>query len=240
MRLLSCLILLAFVSSASASDALARFPNSDGHSLVFTARGHLWRVPLAGGRAQQLTRGGGYDIDIPSYGGGVISFQQGGRLWVLDVATEHLRRVYITVPDDGSHTAPRTVSVNDLVRDEDTDYDTDYELSPDGRNALFVARGDIFVVPVDGAASHNFTGTSGAEEDHPAWSPDSHWIAYTTDASGEQQLAIRPAAGGSERQITHFTSGFLFRPTWSPDGRFIAIHDAAHRLWLVPTDAGPV
>ena len=201
-------------------------------------RVNLWAYDLRTHATRQVTHFADYDIDIPSYGGGVISFQEGGHLWALDVATEKLRSVAIAVSDDGSHTAPRTVPVKSLVRDEDTDYDTDYRLSPNGEAAAFVARGDIFVVPMNGKAPRNLTATSNAEEDHPAWSPDGRWMAYTTDASGEQQVAVRLAAGGPERQLTHFTSGFLYQPTWSPDSRFIAIHDAAHRLWLVPTQGG--
>jgi hypothetical protein len=40
---------------------LARFPNSNGRDLVFSARGHLWTVPLAGGEARELTSGAGYE-----------------------------------------------------------------------------------------------------------------------------------------------------------------------------------
>lgn len=203
-----------------------------------TRKVNIWVYDRRDRTTRQVTRFTNYDVDVPSLGGGVISFQQGGRLWTLDVATERLRPIDVAVPDDGARTVPRNVDVASMVRTEDTDYDTDFRLSPDGKAALLSARGEIFLVPLSGGPPRNLTSTPGAEEDHPAWSPDGRLVAYTTDSGGEQQLAVRLAAGGRERRLTHFSSGFLYQPTWSSDGRFIAIHDAAHRLWLVPTSGG--
>jgi len=199
-------------------------------------RANIWVYDLDTSQTRQVTRFADYDVDLPSYGAGQISFQQGGRLWTLDIPSEHLSAVAVTVPDDGERTRPRTVAVQSLIREQDTGYGTDYSLSPHGDAVAFSARGDIFIAPTHDGDPRDLTATSGADEDHPAFSPDGRTIAYTTDASGEHQLAVRPLTGGPERQLTHFTSGFLYMPVWSPDGRWIAIPDGAHRLWLVAVD----
>lgn len=196
-------------------------------------RANIWVHDLDSGRNREVTHFTNYDIDIPSYGGGQISFQQGGRLWTLDVPSERLRAVSVVVPDDGERTQPRTVAVKDLVREQDTGYADDYSLSPHGDLAAVSARGDIFLVPTGGGAPRDLTATSRADEDHPAFSPDGRAIAYTSDASGEQELVVRDVAGGPERQLTRFATGFLYMPVWSPDGRWIAVPDGLHRLWLV-------
>ena len=200
-------------------------------------RANIWVHDLDTHSTRAVTHFDDYDIDFPSYGDGEITFQQGGRLWTIDLPSERLRVLSVRVPDDGARTMQRTVAVKQLVREWDSDYDADYSLSPDGRRGLFSARGDIFTIGVNDDA-RNLTATSDSDEDHPAWSPDGRRIAYTTDSSGEQQLAVRSAYGGPEKLLTHFTSGFLYTPVWSPRGDLLAIHDGAHRLWLVPAEGG--
>lgn len=201
-------------------------------------RANIWALNMRTHRTREITHFEDYDIDMPSLGNGGITFSQGANLWSIDLPSEHLRKVPVTVPDDGSRTAPRIVSVERQLRDWDTDYDVDYGLSPNGDTALLAARGDLFSYADRGGAPANLTATSNAEEDHPAVSADGHSVAYTTDKTGEQQLAIRPLAGGPERIVTHFTAGALYMPVWSPDGHWIAIHDSAHKLWLVKVENG--
>jgi len=201
-------------------------------------RANIWVYNLDTHETLAVTHFTDYDVDLPSYGDGEITFQQGGRLWAIGLPSQKPREVNVLMPDDGVRTKPRTTQVEQLIKEWDSDYDIDYDLSPDGRSALFSARGDIFRVPEGGGLVANLTASSSADEDHPVWSPDGKTIAYTTDSSGEQQLAVRSAEGGPERLLTHFTSGFLYTPVWSPRGDQIAIHDGAHHLWLVPTSGG--
>lgn len=199
-------------------------------------RANLWVHDLDTGRDRQLTHFTDFDIDLPSCGGGRITFQQGGQLWRFDLASEQVRRVDVAVPEYDAQTRPRVVSVAGLVREQDTGFAADYALSPAGDTAAFSARGDIFLVPARGGAARNLTATSNADDDHPAFSPDGKFIAYTSDAGGEHQLMVRGVDGGPARQLTRFRSGFLYMPVWSPDGRWIAVPDGAHRLWLVAVD----
>jgi tricorn protease len=206
-------------------------------------RENIWVHDLDTGQDREVTHFTDYDVDFPSLGvGGAdadgVVFQQGGALWVLDLPSETLRRIEVTVPDDGARTGPRQVDAAPLIRPADTAGQTDYALSPNGKRALFSARGDIFSVPADHGATRDLTATSNADEDHPGWSPDGQTVIYTTDVDGEQQLAIRPATGGPERILTHFTRGFLYTAVWSPDARQLAVADANHQLWLVDAASG--
>ena len=206
-------------------------------------RANIWCYDLDSRQFRQVTRFTDYDIDFPSLGdtgpAGAITFQQGGNLYVLDLPSETLHRLDVRVPDDGTRTGPRTVKVRDAIRDTDTAQQVDYALSPNGKRALFSARGDLFTVPAEHGAIRDLTRTSNADEDHPSWSPDGRLVAYSTDASGEQQIAIRPSAGGAERVLTHFSTGFFYTPLWSPDGNRLAFADNDHRLWIAGTDGAP-
>ena len=197
-----------------------------------TRRANLWVLDPAGGKARQLTFFVDYDIDFPSLGGGQITFQQGGKLRALDLASERLHDIDVTLPAaPGAHLA--VVDAAGFIRERDTNNAAAFALAPDGRTAVLSARGELFQVPLDGTPPHNVTATSGADEEHPAFSPDGLRIAYITDAGGEQQLALRPAQGGRERIVTRFSRGYLYAPVWAPDGKSVALADADNRLWLV-------
>jgi tricorn protease len=201
-------------------------------------RANIWVKDLDSGHTREVTHFTDFDIDFPALGDDAIAFQQGGKLWRLDLRDESLHEVPITVPDDGLRTRARVDEVKDEVRDSDPAGQVDYALAPNGRRTLFSARGDLFSVPTEHGGTRDLTGTTGIDEDHPAWSPDGRSIAYTTDVGGGQQVAVRPAEGGPERVLTHFKTGYFYGPMFSPDGRTLAFSDGAHRLWLLPATGG--
>ena len=214
-------------------------------------RANIWVYDLDSKQFREVTHFTDYDADFPSYGvgdagtqgggtaGGTIAFQQGGHLWAIDLPNETLHQVDADVPDDGTRTTTRWAKAAGMIRAVDTAQRVDYALSPNGGRAAFSARGDIITVPAEHGAIRNLSRTSNADEDHPSWSPDGRTLAYTTDGSGGQQVAIRPALGGPETLLTHFPIGFYYTPVWSPDGRTLAVPDGNHALWLVTTDGAP-
>ncbi len=96
-------------------------------------------------------------------------------------------------------------------------------LSPDGTKVAFAAVGDIWVMPVGGAAV-NITKDRFLDTD-PAWSPDGTKLVYSSDKGGNLlQLWVRDMATGQERQLTTLTT----QPqgaSWSNDGTKIAFFD---------------
>jgi tricorn protease len=206
-------------------------------------RENIWVYDLGTKQYRQITHFTDYDADFPSLGVGAkggdgIVVQQGGALWVIDLPTEQVHRLNLTVPDDGTRTGTRFTDASESIRDQDTAGNPDYALSPNGKRAVFSARGDIFTVPAEHGATRDLTHTSNADEDHPSWSPDGKTVAYTTDVNGEQQVAIRSAEGGPEKILTQFKSGFYYAPVWSPDGKQLAVPDGNHRLWLLAIGSG--
>ena len=198
-------------------------------------RANIWVYDLDRRTSTQVTRFEDLDVDSPSLGAGTITFQQGGRLFAVDLRAGRLREIKVQVPDDGLRTEPRTQAVGGAARAADAMGGVDYALSPDGGQLLLSAHGDLFGVPMHGTA-RNHTATPGADEDHPSWSPDGRMIAYQTDASGAQQLAVRSSEDGPERVLTHVASGYFYSPVWSPVGDRLVVADAEHGLWLVPLD----
>ena len=198
-------------------------------------RANIWAYDTITKAVRQITYFASFDVDSPSLGGRTISFQQGGQLFAIDLPSEKLRALVVDVPDDGARTRPRTVPAGAAARVVDAMHGVDYALSPDGTELVLSAQGDLFGLRA-GEVWRNITATPGADEDHPSWSQDGRQIAYVTDASGEQQIAVRPSAGGPERVLTHFLSGVFYTPVWSPEETQLLVADAAHELWLVPVN----
>ena len=71
----------------------------------------------------------------------------------------------------------------------------------------------------------------------PAVSPDGKWIAFASKRSGNMDIWVKPAAGGSAIQITKHKADDIM-PCWAPDGKNLAFvsyrEDALGDLWIVP------
>ncbi len=194
---------------------------------------NLWAYDVGKKSFRQITHFEDYDVDWPSLGDNGITFQCGGTLYVLDLPSEELHALDVTVPSDGDRTRPRWADASKQI--------DSFDLAPNGKRAVFGARGDIFTVPEQYGNTRNLTESSDAREQEPAWSPDGKWVAYTTDRSGESQLAIRPANGGPETILTKREQGYLFGPAWSPDSKKLAYSDNDHTIWYVDmTDKIPI
>ncbi|MGA7966221.1 MAG: S41 family peptidase [Gammaproteobacteria bacterium] len=186
---------------------------------------NLWAYSLKTRKFRQVTHFKDYDVDWPSLGNTGIAFGDQGKLYVLKLPSEQLVEVPVTVPSDGIRTQPYWYNASQMIRSAG--------IAPNGKLAVFGARGDIFTVPAKHGDTNDITQTTGAREQFPAWSPDGKTIAYVTDASGESEIAIRSATGGKETLLTNTKDRKYYGPTWSPDGKWLAFSDSSKTLWLL-------
>jgi len=191
-------------------------------------RNNLWAYDLTKNAVRQVTQFNDFDITFPSIGPDSIVFQAGGRLYLLDLASEKSSEVLVHVVTDQTTLRPRTAKVESLIQWA--------SVSPTGKRAVFEARGDIFTVPAENGAVVNVTRSSGVSERYPRWSPDGKTVAYWSDRSGEYELTLRPADGsGPEKTVTALGPGFRYPPEWSPDSKKLAFIDQAMRIRIYDT-----
>ncbi len=194
---------------------------------------NIWAYSLRTKRFRQVTDFDEYDVKWPSLGPDAIVFQNGGKLYLLDLATEKSKSIQVKVPDDLPHVRTELKSVSNLIQD--------FSLSPTGKRALFEARGEVFTVPEKHGSVRDLTNTSGIAERYPAWSPDGKWIAYFADTTGEYELYLRSGDGkGQPRQVTEDGKAFRYNPVWSPDSKLIAFSDKTGSLFIVDVNDGDV
>ena len=181
-------------------------------------RSNIWAHDLATGEERQITFFEDFDIHFPAIGPDDMVFENGGRIYVMDLETEKAEAVDVQVVTDRASLRPRPVTVGEQIVGGD--------ISPSGKRAVLEARGEVFTLPAEHGVVRNLTRTSGFAERHPAWSPDGKHIAYFSDRSGEYELTIRAADGsGDEATQTHLGPGYRYSPMWSPDSGKIVFID---------------
>ena len=192
-------------------------------------RANLWHYDTAKKTMRQVTQFTDFDVRYPSIGPKEIVFENGGQLFLLDLATEQMRVVKVDVVTDKATLRPRLENVSNRV--------SHASISPSGKRVLFEARGDIFSTPAENGITRNLTDSQGVAERYPAWSPDGKSIAYFSDRSGEYELTLLPADGkGKEEQVTTLGPGWRYLPTWSPDSRKLVFIDSGMRVWMHDLD----
>lgn len=191
---------------------------------------NLYRYDTGTKKTERVTSEKTWDVRWPaSDSTGRIVYELNGELSVYDAATGKSRRVAIDVPTDGVARRPRRVSAAGNIED--------YALSPQGRRAVFSARGDVFSVPAEKGPTRNLTKSSDAHDRLPAWSPDGRKIAFVSDRSGEEQVYVVDQAGGVPEQLTEGVRGRLYRLAWSPDSKRIAFSDKEGKAYVLETES---
>ncbi len=192
-------------------------------------RYNLYRYDPATGATTQLTRHRNWDVRWPGTDGERrIVYELNGALHVYDTMSGEDRRLAIDVPSDLVPLRPRQTAVGGQIEQ--------FALSPGARRALFVARGDLFSVPVEKGLARNLTATSNAHEREVAWSADGSRIAYVSDISGEEEVYVEDSTGGAPIQISEELRTRYYAPVFSPDGKRLAWHDASGRIFTASTD----
>ena len=167
-----------------------------------------------------------FDVKSLDSGGGLIVYEQGGYLHILNPEDETTKPLNITVNGDMNFSRERweSVTANGLRNPN---------LSPSAKRAVFEHRGEIISIPKENGTWRNLSNSPGTADRSPVWSPKGDKIAWFSDAGGEYGLVVSDQFGQKKKTYSLPNPTFYFQPDWSPDGKHIAYSDTHYNIWVI-------
>ena len=119
-----------------------------------------------------------------------------------------------------------------LVFDEGTTYSPVF--SPDGKKMAFCSSEDegnseIYTANSDGTRIKRITFNK-AIDTAPTWSPNSRFIAFTSDRGGTPQIYVMDAEGSNIERVS-FGGNYFDGPAWSPTANTIAFVSRVNQVF---------
>ena len=135
------------------------------------------------------------------------------------------------VPD---MTQPHPFGIHDMVRMQRLGSPVS---SPDGHSIVFTVRTwdhatnktttNLWLTTPDGSRTRQLTSGTGRSDSSPAWSPDSHTLAFVSNRGGSRQIWTISMDGGEASLLTNFPVD-VDNLRWSPDGQYLALSAAVY------------
>ncbi|MBN1198495.1 MAG: PD40 domain-containing protein [Bacteroidales bacterium] len=213
------------------------FPMWKGEKIYFCSDRdrtmNLFVIDLKTKEIRKLTNYTNYDVKFPSLGKTAIVYENGGYIYLFDLATEQSVKVDIRIAND-------FITGRNQLKDA-SKFINSFTISPDGKRLGFDARGDIFTVPVTSGITKDLTLSSGVHDRDVAWSPDGKYLSFISDQTGEDEIYIINQDGSEPAvQITKNADTYNYFPVWSPDSKKLLWSDKMLRLQYVDIDSKEV
>lgn len=194
---------------------------------------NIWSYEVNTESLKQITYFNDFDITYLSAGPKDLVFEVGGTLHLMDLATEQSKKVKVSVVSDLTLEMSRRVNVDKKIKN--------MTASPGANRIVFEARGELFNVPVKEGFVQNITGSSGAFDHSPTWSPNGDYVAYWSDKSGEYEIYVQSMRTDQEaKKITSRNKGYGYTLHWSPDSKKLAFIDEKNNIDVVDVTSGDI
>lgn len=185
---------------------------------------NVHKRPLAANTAStQLTTFKTHPVRFLSFGSGVLCFSYDGELYTLREG-EDPKKAPVTIRTQAASNGEKFIAINGGVREMD--------ISPDGKEIAFIARGEVFVTSVDGSLTKRITNTP-QQERFVKFGPEGKSVVYASERDGRWHIFQSKKVREKEEPF-FFASTLLeetplvsnewdnYLPEFSPDGKKLA------------------
>jgi len=186
---------------------------------------NVWSLSLENGvDPQQVTSYDTHPVRFLSISdNGDLCYTWDGSIYVRAAGASESRRLEVTTAADGRN---NEVDYIDVARSI-----TDFDIAPDGKEIVFIARGEVFVTSTKHGATRRITNTPEQERSvtfHPdgrsllyASERNGSWNIYRTDLTDDDEPSFFLATAFAEKPVV-VTDLETFQPHFSPDGKEVA------------------
>lgn len=164
---------------------------------------------------------------------GVFCFSYHGELYTLKQGSEP-EKVEVGIYSDQVLNEVRTLPVSGKI--------TEMVVSPNGKEILFIFRGEVFATSVEGGMTRRITTTPEREKNlsiHPdgnalvyASEREGSWNLYQTRLSNEDDKYFVTSSAFKEEPLVA-TDATCFQPAYSPDGKEVAFLEDRTKLKVI-------
>ncbi|HNP18458.1 MAG TPA: S41 family peptidase [Fulvivirga sp.] len=171
---------------------------------------------------QQLTKFDTYPVRFLSFGGNTLAFGYDGELYTMKEGEEP-KKVQVNIRTQAKDNSDSFISIKGGVQE--------MEISPNGKEIAFIARGEVFVTSVDGSLTKRITNTP-TQERFVTFTPDGKGVVYAGERNGKWNIYKTEKTRTEEpffyastllketTVVVNETDSYL--PTYSPDGKKLA------------------
>jgi Tol biopolymer transport system component len=201
--------------------------SADSHSLLYTSDHHLWRVPLAGGKPEQLL----FAQDVES----VAVARTGNRIAYAQV--RHPASIWeLKLTSRAKPAGPPTRLITSSRGDSGA------HISPNGKYIAFQSwrsgSPEVWMCDRDTSNPIQLTSFGGPQVGPPSWSPDSRRLVFDVRASANAELYTVNIEGGPPRHLATGTPS-ASHPSWSVDGQSVYFStEPPDGIWKTSVDGG--
>ena len=188
---------------------------------------------------EQLTDLKKHPVRSLSMGGGTLAFSYDGELYTMQEGGQPTK-VSINIRTQAIKNSDRFISINGGVREMD--------ISPDGKEIAFIARGEVFVTSVDGSLTKRITNTP-EQERFVKWGPEGKSVVYSSERDGLWHI-FKTTKVRAEEEPFFFASTLLkeeamvsnkldnYLTEFSPDGKKMAWTEDRRTLKVMDLESG--
>ena len=201
-----------------------------GSREVLKSINNIWKIPVNGGHAVQVTHHTSGRLFFPSISsdGKTIVYEEDFGLWKLDTKTGKSTPIKINIVSDDKENDIETITVRN-----DTE---SYDLSPSSKRAAISVHGEIFSIATDRGDIQRVT-QSFSREAAPSWSPDGKWIAFISDKSGRDEIWMaREDSTGLKKLSDSDTEKQAIQ--WAPDSKSLIYAASDRKLYRYDLESG--